>query len=67
MNVTKYKFYCLDAQHCICAKVLHFSAFHGVSVCVLCVSVMAHLTYAASVRPENTATYSVGNEGKKVS
>ena len=48
-------------------RVLHFNAFRGVSVCVLCVSVISHLTYAASVRPENTVTYSAGNEGKKVS
>ena len=36
-----------------------------VSVC-LCVrlSVKSHLTYGASVRPENAATYSAGNEGQ---
>ena len=32
------------------------------SVC-LCKS---HLTYGASVRPENAVTYSVGNEGQKI-
>ena len=33
-------------------------------VCV-CLSVKSHLTSGASVRPENSATYSVGNEGQK--
>ena len=38
------------------------------SVCLsVCVSVKSHLTYGASVHPENAATYSVGNEGQKVS
>ena len=31
----------------------------------VCVSVKSHLTYGASVRPENAVTYSAGNEGKK--
>ena len=35
------------------------------SVCV-CVSVKSHLTYGASVRPENAAIYSAGNEGQKI-
>ena len=30
----------------------------------VCVSVMSHLTYGASVRPENAVTYSAGNEGQ---
>ena len=34
-------------------------------MCV-CVSVKSHLTYGASVRPENAVTYSAGNEGKKI-
>ena len=35
------------------------------SVCVcVCVSVKSHLTYGASVRPENGVTYSAGNEGQ---
>ena len=29
------------------------------------VSVKSHLTYGASVRPENAVTYSAGNEGQK--
>ena len=38
-----------------------------VCVCVcVCLSVKSHLTYGASVRPENAVTYSVGNEGKKI-
>ena len=37
------------------------------SVCVcMCVSVKSHLTSGASVRPENTVTYPVGNEGQKI-
>ena len=30
----------------------------------VCVSVKSHLTYGASVRPENAVTYSAGNEGR---
>ena len=39
-----------------------------VSLCVcvcVCLSVKSHLTYGASVRPENAVTYSAGNEGQK--
>ena len=37
------------------------------SVCVcVCVSVKSHLTYGASVRPENAVTYSAGNEGQNI-
>ena len=36
-------------------------------VCVsVCLSVKSHLTYEASVRPENAVTYSAGNEGRKI-
>ena len=46
----------------VCTSVL----FIG-SVCVsVCVSVKSHLTYGASVRPENAVTYSAGNEGQKI-
>ena len=34
-------------------------------MCV-CLSVKSHLTYRASVRPENAVTYSAGNEGQKI-
>ena len=34
-------------------------------MCV-CLSVKQHLTYGASVRPENAVTYSAGNEGQNV-
>ena len=38
-----------------------------VCVCVcVCVSVKQHLTYGASVRPENAVTYSAGNGGQKI-
>ena len=37
------------------------------SVCVsVCLSVKSHLSYGASVRPENAVTYSAGNEGQKI-
>ena len=32
----------------------------------VCLSVKSHLTYGASVRPENAVTYSAGNEGQKI-
>ena len=31
----------------------------------VCLSVKSHLTYGASVRPENAVTYSAGNESQK--
>ena len=36
-----------------------------VCLCV-CLSVESHLTYGASVRPENAVTYSAGNEGQNI-
>ena len=33
---------------------------------LVCVSVKSHLTSGASVRPENTVTYSAGNGGQKI-
>ena len=35
----------------------------GLSVCL---SVKSHLTYGASIRPENAVMYSAGNEGQKI-
>ena len=36
----------------------------GLCVCLsLCLSVKSHLTYGASVRPENSVTYSAAKEG----
>ena len=35
----------------------------GLSVCL---SGKSHLTYGASVRPENAVTYSAGNEGQNI-
>ena len=46
-------------------RVQHFSAFHWVCLCV-CVSVKSHLTYGASVRPENAVTHSASNEGQNI-
>ena len=37
----------------------------GLSVSV-CLSVKSHLTYRASVRPENAVTYSASNAGQKI-
>ena len=38
-----------------------------VCVCLsVCLSVKSHLTSEASVRPENTVTYSTGNGGQKI-
>ena len=37
-----------------------YSTWVCLSVCV------SHLTYGASVRPKNAATYSAGNEGQKI-
>ena len=40
---------------------------YSTRVCVfVCLSVKSHLTYGASVRPENAVTYSAGNEGQKI-
>ena len=39
----------------------------SVCVCVsVCLSVKSHLTYEASVGPENAVTYSAGNEGQNI-
>ena len=39
----------------------------GLSVCVsVSLSVKSHLTYGASVHPENAVTYSAGNEGQNI-
>ena len=46
-------------------RVQHFSAFHWVCLSV-CLSVKSHLTYGASVRPENAVTYSAGTEGLNI-
>ena len=32
----------------------------------VCLSVKSHLTYGASVRPENAVTYSAGNKGQNI-
>ena len=42
-----------------------YSSWVCLCVCV-CLSVKSHLTYGASVRPENAVTYSTGNEGQKI-
>ena len=39
----------------------------GLCVCLcVCLSVKSHLTSGASVRPENTVTYSAGKGGQKI-
>ena len=50
----------------ICAEGFALQCFSlGLCVCV-CLSVKSHLTYGASVRPENAVTHSTGNEGQKI-
>ena len=46
---------------------MHSEGYSTWSVCLsVCVSVKSHLTYGASVRPENAVTYSAGNEGQNI-
>ena len=61
--------------HARTPRVLHFSAFINprracaarvTVVGSVCVSVKSNLTPGASVRPENTVTYSAGNGGQKI-
>ena len=63
------------AYFCACVflvRMIHRRGFSTLvlfigSVCVsVCVSVKSHLTYGASVRPENAVTYSAGNEGQNI-
>ena len=42
-----------------------YSSWVCLCVCV-CLSVKSHLTYGASVRPENAVTHSTGNEGQNI-
>ena len=51
-----------------CAARVTVLGYVCVCVCVcVCVSVcLSHLTYGASVRPENAVAYSAGNEGQKI-
>ena len=50
--------YCSWVRVCLCVCV---------SVCLsVCVSVKSHLTYGASVRPENAVMYSAGNKDQKI-
>ena len=50
-----------------CAARVTVVSWVCLSVCLcVCVSVKSHLTYGASVRPENAVTYSAGNEGQKI-
>ena len=46
----------------VCTLVL----FIGSVSLSVCVSVKSHVTYGASVRPENAVTYSAGNEGQNI-
>ena len=40
---------------------------YGSRLCLsVCLSVKSHLTSGASVRPENTVTYSAGNGGRNI-
>ena len=42
-----------------------YCSWDCLSLCV-CVSVKSHIASGASVRPENTLTYSADNEGQKI-
>ena len=77
VHVVKWK-HCYKASAClaICILVVNprracaarVTVVGSVCVCVcvcVCLSVKQHLTYEASVRPENAVTYSAGNEGQK--
>ena len=66
-------FPCVYAHAYLYTRMIHRRGFStlvlslGLSVCVcVCVSVKSHLTYGASVRPENAVTYSAGNEGQNI-
>ena len=53
-----------NPRHACAARV---TVLGSVCVCVfVCLSVKSHLTSGASVRPENTVTYSAGNGGQKI-
>ena len=46
---------------------MHSEGYCSRCVCQsICLSVKSHLTSGASVRPENSATYSTGNEGQNI-
>ena len=57
-----------EARYAVGAEGFALQCFSlGLSVCVcVCLSVKSHLTYGASIRPENAVTYSAGNEGQKI-
>ena len=44
----------------------HTCAVRVTVVGYVCLLIKSNLTYGASVRPENTAMYSAGNEGQKI-
>ena len=52
-------------SECVCQFIINPRRACAARVAV-CVSVKSHLTYGASVRPENAVTYSAGNEGQKI-
>ena len=52
--------------HCCTFNPLRACAARVTVVVRVCVSVKSYLTSGASVRPENSVTYSTGNEGKNI-
>ena len=59
--------YIINPRRACAARVTVVVMSVCLSVCLsVCVSVKSHLTYGASVRPENAVTYSAGNEGQKI-
>ena len=62
-NSTRYELACFINPRRACAARVTVVG----SVCLsVCLSVKSHLTFGASVRPENAVTYSAGNEGQKI-
>ena len=55
----------INPRRACAARVTVYSRSVCVCVCV-CLSVKSHLTFEASVSPENVVTYSAGNEGQKI-
>ena len=45
---------------------MHSEGYCSCACVCVCVSVKSHLTSGASVRPENSVTYSAGNGGQKI-
>ena len=56
----------VDTTHCTVSLQLTLGAHAQRGLWSVCLCVRSHLTYGASVRPENAITYSAGNEGQNI-